>query len=162
MTKFWISVFAFLTRHEKLNLNSNCEHPPGPSDEGVYDTNQDQSNLFMARTDLVWRGWVVVCVGRRDYRKKLIFLGIKQSTSVLRSGANSKNLFFAEISCFFRFIRLVRLKMTISTSVWNAQHPNPGQIIQHRLLRQTLSLHKKKKKKLHILKLFLSIRVWKI
>ena len=35
------------------------------------------------------------------------------------------------ISCFFRFFAAKTLKMTISTSVWSAQHPNAGQNIQH-------------------------------
>ena len=36
-----------------------------------------------------------------------------------------------QISCFFRFFAQKMLKMTISTILWNAQHPNAGQNIQH-------------------------------
>ena len=38
-----------------------------------------------------------------------------------------------QISCFFRFFAAFAaktLKMTISTSIWSAQHPNAGQNIQ--------------------------------
>ena len=52
-------------------------------------------------------------------------------------GANSKSPFFAKFYCkfatllhFFSFIALRALKMTISTSVWGAQHPNSGRNIQ--------------------------------
>ena len=36
-----------------------------------------------------------------------------------------------QISSFFSFLPQKTLKMTILTSVWSAQHPNPGQTIQH-------------------------------
>ena len=65
--------------------------------------------------------------------EKAHFLGIKQSTSVLVQ--IKKNLFFAQICCkflaFLRFFAAKTLKMSISTSVWSAQHPNAGRSIQH-------------------------------
>ena len=39
-----------------------------------------------------------------------------------------------QISCFFCFLPLKTLKITISTSVWSAQHLNAGQNIQHTFL----------------------------
>ena len=57
-----------------------------------------------------------------------------KSTVDQRSGANLKNVFFAKFCCkflaFFSFFAEKTLKMTISTSVWSAQHPNAGQNIQ--------------------------------
>ena len=47
---------------------------------------------------------------------------------------NKKKLFLAEICCkflaFFWVFAAKMLKMTISTSVWSAQHPNAGRNIQ--------------------------------
>ena len=53
-------------------------------------------------------------------------------------------MFFAKICCkflaFFSFFAEKTLKMTISTSVWSAQHPNAGRNIQQLLLRMKSSL----------------------
>ena len=50
-----------------------------------------------------------------------------------RSGANAKKPVFCwnllQVSCFFRFFAQKTLKMTISTSVWRAQHLNAGRNI---------------------------------
>ena len=58
-----------------------------------------------------------------------IFMGIKQSTSVLVQ--TYKNVFLAKFYCkflaFFSFFAQKMLKMTISTSIWCAQHPKAGQ-----------------------------------
>ena len=58
--------------------------------------------------------------------KKANFFGNK--TVDQHSGANLKNVFFAKFSCkflaFLSFLAQKTLKMTISTSIWSAQHPN--------------------------------------
>ena len=55
-----------------------------------------------------------------------------------RSGANLKKHVFCKnllhISCFLGFFAAKMLKMTISTSVWSAQHPKAGRNIQHLVL----------------------------
>ena len=64
------------------------------------------------------------------YLWKKVFSGNK--TFNQRLCANSKRTFlfkFLAFSCFFSFLK--NLKKQISTSVWSAQHPNPGQNIQH-------------------------------
>ena len=80
--------------------------------------------------------------------KKAVFLGIKQSTSVLVQ--TQKNVSFAKCCCkflaFFCFLPLIMLKMTISTSVWVAQHPNAVQNLQQ--LVPQISLFQKIKNKL--------------
>ena len=66
-------------------------------------------------------------------RKKYVFFGIKHSTSVLVQ--IKKNCFakfcskFVTFLCFLSFFAWKMLKMTISTSVWHAEHPNAGQNI---------------------------------
>ena len=59
-------------------------------------------------------------------------MGIK--TVDQRFSANSKKHVFAKFSCkflaFYSFLQLKMMKITISTSVWGAQHPNAGQNIQ--------------------------------
>ena len=78
---------------------------------------------------------VVIMCNRLEcvFREKSSFFGNK--TVDQRLGANLKNMFFAEICCkFLAFLSCFAektLKMTILTSVWNAQHPNTGQNIQH-------------------------------
>ena len=67
-------------------------------------------------------------------KKKAHFLGIKQSTSVLVQ--IKKNCFYllqfaANFLLFQFFFAAKTLKMTISTNVWSAQHPNTGRNIQH-------------------------------
>ena len=66
-------------------------------------------------------------------KKKLIFWGIKQSTSVWVT--TQKNLFLAKMCrkflAFLIFFAEKMLKLTILTSFWGAQHPNAGQNIQH-------------------------------
>ena len=55
-----------------------------------------------------------------------------------RFGANLKNCFLLNFAPnlllflhFFSFLAQKMLKLTISTSVWGAKHPNTGQNIQH-------------------------------
>ena len=74
---------------------------------------------------------------KRVFReKKTHFFGNK--TVDQRSGANLKKPVFCknllQISCFFSFFAAKTLKMTISTSVWIAQHPSAGQNMQHLLI----------------------------
>ena len=66
--------------------------------------------------------------------KKAIFLGIKQSTSALVQTLKKRGFYknLLQISCFFfSFFAEKTLKMTISTSIWGAQHLNAGLNIQH-------------------------------
>ena len=64
--------------------------------------------------------------------KKLIFLWIKQLTSILVQ--TLKTCFLQNLAgnflLFWLFVQKT-LKMTISTSVWSAQQPNTGRNIQH-------------------------------
>ena len=59
-------------------------------------------------------------------------------------GANLKKRVFAKFCCkflaFLRFFAQKMLKMTISTSVWSAQHPNAGQNLQQPPLPRSLDL----------------------
>ena len=65
-------------------------------------------------------------------KKKAKFFG--NNTVNQRFGANLKKMcFLQKFSCkfpFFSFLSLKTLKMTISTSIWSAQHPNAGWNIQ--------------------------------
>ena len=65
-------------------------------------------------------------------KKAQFFLRIKQSTSVLVQTQKTCFLqnFAANFVLSFRFLTQKMLKMTISTSVWSAHHPNAGQNIQ--------------------------------
>ena len=56
-----------------------------------------------------------------------IFGLLKPSTSVLVLNLTSNLLYMH----FFSFLAQKMLKMTISTSVWGAQHPSAGRNIQH-------------------------------
>ena len=77
-------------------------------------------------------------------------------------GANSKkSCFFAKICCkflaFLIFFAEKMLKMTISTSIWGAQHPNSGRNIQQAtggqscFLRQLINWATFLSKKRHVL-----------
>ena len=63
---------------------------------------------------------------------KSSFFGSK--TADQRSGEMQKKTVFTEICskilAFLRFFAAKTLKMTISTNVWSAQHPNAGRNIQ--------------------------------
>ena len=84
----------------------------------------------------VWRKIIVIYnfsqVKTCFYRKKVIFLGIKQLTSVLVQPLKNVCLanFAANFLLFFSFLAQKTLKMTILTSIGSAQHPNARQNIQ--------------------------------
>ena len=69
------------------------------------------------------------------FEKKANFWGNK--TVNQHSGANlKKHFFFQNFAANFLLFCRKTLKMTISTSVWRAQHPNAGRIMQHIIILQ--------------------------
>ena len=76
-------------------------------------------------------------IGKSKFlEKKAHFFGSK--TVDQHSGAIKKTRFLLKFAAnllkflaFFRFFAAKTLKITISTSVWRAQHPNAGRNIQH-------------------------------
>ena len=76
--------------------------------------------------------------------KKIQFPGNK--TVNQRFGANLKKRFFlqnfAANFLLFSFLPLKTLKMTISTSIWGAQHPNAGRNIQQQVSKNIILVFK--------------------
>ena len=93
-------------------------------------------------------GWLFYSQKMRHFKGKNVFLekkahffGNKTVSQLL--GANSKKHVFlqkfaANFLLFLSFFAEKMLRMTISTSVWTAQHPNAGRNIQQWLLRSNL------------------------
>ena len=94
-----------------------CGRNSGLSLNSIVNKTPSLQNLSTQMESTIRHAWVM-------YNTQPAFWCKLQKTCFLKN-------FAANFLLFFSFLPLKMLKMTISTSVWQGQHPKAGQNIQH-------------------------------